>query len=363
MSTNLASLQVTIPRTEEVHENDRSLAGLRGGARTVYVVQVPRSPLPCSLTRHFLRDTRWTPCLQVSCKAPGASKTAHWQLKKRYGYFERVQQVATRSAKAVGAAPPTLPRCREPRRLECNARPADDWGSQEYLLPTPRYPPFPTPRQPPRAAASLPRRAPHRRKLLGHNDPRYLSAFREELQVYIGTVVELVRRDCDALNLELGDMLLKLELPAASDASTWEQREPMGGGGGAPISMDGFLRKQGGWKNAGKGVPQRKWRQRWFVLTGSSLHYYTDQSLGEYKGVLQLRGAQARSTLRDAVAPVERPPPQTLAARAGDQGGARTSARAHRSRRISRPTPDPNAAAPTARATLDPDRFLRRWAR
>eukprot|EP00966_Prymnesium_polylepis_P183617 4255614-Prymnesium_polylepis.1 len=93
MSTNLASLQVTIPRTEEVHESDRSLGGLRGGARTVYVVQ-------------------------VSCKAPGASKTAHWQLKKRYGYFERVQQVATRSARAVGAAPPTLPRCREPRRLE-----------------------------------------------------------------------------------------------------------------------------------------------------------------------------------------------------------------------------------------------------
>ena len=52
-------------------------------------------------------------------------------------------------------------------------------------------------------------------------------------QVYMGTVVELVRRECDNLQLELSDMLLKLELPAPKDSSTWEQRGPVTGVGQA----------------------------------------------------------------------------------------------------------------------------------
>jgi hypothetical protein len=104
--TETASLHVTIPRTEEIHEEQKLQYGYKGGARTLYVVQ-------------------------VTCKTSGGGAAQQWQLKKRYGYFERVHTTATRSAKAVGMPVPSLPR----------------------------------------------------RKLLGHKDPRYLSRLREDLQV------------------------------------------------------------------------------------------------------------------------------------------------------------------------------------
>ena len=151
--TETASLHVTIPRTEEVHEKQQQF-GVKGGARTLYVVQ-------------------------VTCKTSGGGAAQQWQLKKRYGYFERVHATATRSARAVGMPAPVLPR----------------------------------------------------RKLLGHSDPRYLSRLREELQVFIGTVVDLVRRESDMNGENLSQMLLKLELPAASDSATWEQRGPRAQGG------------------------------------------------------------------------------------------------------------------------------------
>ena len=219
--TETASLHVTIPRTEEVYEKS---GGLRGNMRTVFVVQ-------------------------VTCKAPGGSRTQQWQLKKRYGYFKRMEQLAARSAKALKAQ-----------------------GAGAHEL-----------------APVMPKR-----KLLGHTDPRYLSSFRDELQVFMGTVVELVRRESDQLGDELQKMLLKLELPAASDSSTWEQRGNVGRQ--AQVSMDGYLRKQGGW-HTGKAATQRKWRQRWFILTGSSLYYFADQSAADHKGVLELADARVREAV------------------------------------------------------------------
>ncbi|KAL1527429.1 hypothetical protein AB1Y20_016095 [Prymnesium parvum] len=211
----LASVQVTIPRTEEVVDNTGGSL-VRRAARTVFVVQ-------------------------VGCKVGGRAQ--QWQHHKRYGYFERLAQTAGRAAKSLGETPPPLPR----------------------------------------------------RRLLGHTDPRYLSAFRDELQVYMSSAVELVRRECHARDAELGEMLLMLELPPASDAATWERRGPDVGVGEAPIACDGYLRKQGGWHSAKPSAQQRKWRQRWFVLTGSSLHYYTDNSFSMHRGTLELQGCEVSS--------------------------------------------------------------------
>ena len=99
------SLWVNIPRTEEVFE--LQLLG-KVGARTVFV-------------------------LQVSCKGAGSGTSQTWQLKKRYGYFERVHKLVTKCAEAGGVRPPELPR----------------------------------------------------RKLIWRRDPKYLRTLREQLQLYL----------------------------------------------------------------------------------------------------------------------------------------------------------------------------------
>ena len=194
-------LWVTIPRTEEVHDTQHTHFVKGGGARTVFV-------------------------LAVHCKGAltspgvGAGSTQTWQLKKRYGYFERVQRVAAKCAAVSGEAPPALPR----------------------------------------------------RKLVGHRDPKYLQALREDLQLYLERVIELMQRAHPGLSLS--DVLQQLELPVASDSATWEQRSKFGisaEGRSLPVEIEGQLRKQGGSKSGEK----RGWKERWFVLTGSSLHYYT----------------------------------------------------------------------------------------
>lgn len=204
------SLWVIIPRTEEVYENQ--VLG-KGGARTVFV-------------------------LQVSCKGAGAGGSAGgtqtWQLKKRYGYFERVAKVAEKCAAAAGVKAPQLPQ----------------------------------------------------RKLIGHRDPKYLQALREQLQLYLEHVIELVQRTT-AGSLDLAGVLQRLELPTASDSATWEQRSRFGvahDGKSLPIELEGFLRKQGGSKSDVK----RGWKERWFVLTGSSLHYYSHPEVSSAR-----RGRQA----------------------------------------------------------------------
>ena len=97
------SISLSIPRTEEVHE--RPALG-RAAARTVY-------------------------CVQVTCTYATGHRR-EWQLKKRYGYFERLH----RSIRALTH-----------ERLE---------------------------------AAALPKR-----KLLNHRSPKYLSTLRQALEAYL----------------------------------------------------------------------------------------------------------------------------------------------------------------------------------
>ena len=191
--------------------------------------------------------------LQVHCKGGeiqstgkvGAGSTQTWQLKKRYGYFERVDRFAATCAAAAGEAAPSRPR----------------------------------------------------RKLLNHRDPKYLQALREELQLYLERVIELVQRT----GLELPDVLQKLELPVASESLTWEQRSRFGvaaGGKTLAVELEGFLRKQGGSKSDVK----RGFKERWFVLTGSSLHYYVSPEAPQPKGTIEL----ALSAITEAVLGEER---------------------------------------------------------
>ncbi len=97
------SISLSIPRTEEVHE--RPALG-RAAPRTVY-------------------------CVQVTCTYATGHRR-EWQLKKRYGYFERLH----RSIRALTH-----------ERLE---------------------------------AAALPKR-----KLLNHRSPKYLSTLRQALEAYL----------------------------------------------------------------------------------------------------------------------------------------------------------------------------------
>ena len=106
-----AQLWILIPRTEEFHE--RSFTS--GGARTTFV-------------------------LQIHCKGAAGGSAQTWELKKRYGYFERVHRFAVKWADATHEPPPVLPR----------------------------------------------------RKLINHRDPKYLAALRDELQQYMEHVVALV---------------------------------------------------------------------------------------------------------------------------------------------------------------------------
>ena len=140
------SLWVNIPRTEEVYE--LQVLG-KVGARTVFV-------------------------LQVSCKGAGSGSQS-WQLKKRYGYFERVHKLATKCAEAGGVRPPELPR----------------------------------------------------RKLIWRRDPKYLRTLREQLQLYLEQVIDLVQRTTVG-SLDLATVLQQLELPIASESAQWEQRARFG---------------------------------------------------------------------------------------------------------------------------------------
>ncbi len=212
------SLWVTIPRTEEVYE--LQVLG-KGGARTVFVLQVNCKGAGSGISHSI-----------------GAGSTQTWQIKKRYGYFERVHKVATKCAEASGVRPPELPR----------------------------------------------------RKLVGHRDPKYLRTLREQLQLYLEQVIDLVQRTTVG-SLDLATVLQQLELPIASDSATWEQRSRFGVGADGkslPIEIEGFLRKQGGSKSDVK----RGWKERWFVLAGSSLHYYTQPEAPTTKGVIELQSAR-----------------------------------------------------------------------
>ena len=210
------SLWVTIPRTEEVYEKHLGIG--KSAYRTLFV-------------------------LQVHCKGGGAltnpgsaGSTQTWQLKKRYGYFERVHKLAAKFSSATRDAPPPLPR----------------------------------------------------RKMLGHRDPKYLATLREELQAYLERVIELLQRTGEGMGVE--DILQNLELPMATESGTWEQRTRFGGpadGRAQPVALEGFLRKQGGSKHH----KEKAWRERWFVLTGSSLHYYAHQNAAAPKGAVELADA------------------------------------------------------------------------
>jgi CRP-like cAMP-binding protein len=204
------SLWVNIPRTEEVFE--LQVLG-KVGARTVFV-------------------------LQVSCKGAGSGTSQTWQLKKRYGYFERVHKLVTKCAEAGGVRPPELPR----------------------------------------------------RKLIWRRDPKYLRTLREQLQLYLEQVIDLVQRTTVG-SLDLATVLQQLELPIASESATWEQRSRFGvaaDGKSLPVEMEGFLRKQG----SSKSDVWRGWKDRWFVLAGSSLHYYMQPEAPTTNGVIELRGAR-----------------------------------------------------------------------
>ena len=87
-----------------------------------------------------MQQCRDTCQLQVHSKGHGGS--GEWQLKKRYGYFERVHALAVRCAKSLNDPAPALPR----------------------------------------------------RKMLNHRDPKYLATLRDELQQYMERVVDLVWR-------------------------------------------------------------------------------------------------------------------------------------------------------------------------
>ena len=204
-SSQPSQLWIMIPRTEEFHE--RHLLG-RGGARTTFV-------------------------LQIHCKgAAGAGSAQTWELKKRYGYFERIHRLALKCAEAVNEPPPALPR----------------------------------------------------RKIINHRDPKYLAALREELQQYMEHVVALVTMGIASSGEGVDGVLQRLELPMASESASWEQ--VMAGSGQAqPVALEGFLRKQGGSKR-GKGLG---WKERWFILTGSSLHYYQHRDDPKPKGCVEVK--------------------------------------------------------------------------
>ena len=183
--------------------------------------------------------------LQVHCKGSGAvgspgvgaGSTQTWLLKKRYGYFERIHRFASKCAASAGEPSPMLPR----------------------------------------------------RKLLGHRDPKYLHTLREELQAYLERVIDIARRTT-ASSMSLTSLLQHLELPVATDSVTWEQRSRFGAaadGRSLPVEIEGLLRKQGGSKSDVK----RRWRERWFVLTGSSLHYYANPEAPSTKGTIELHAA------------------------------------------------------------------------
>jgi CRP-like cAMP-binding protein len=190
-------------------------------------------------------SSRTTFILEVRCTglaaAAGAGSTQSWTLQKRYGYFERVQKVAAKCAAEAKLPVPTLPR----------------------------------------------------RKFLNHRDPKYLAELREQLQQYMEVVVDLVCRSADLDSDGLEGVLQILELPVATSAAatsaTWEQGGharfgASAGGKAQPVALEGQLRKQGGSKR-GK---ERGWKERWFVLTGSSLHYYSYRDAPSTKGVIEL---------------------------------------------------------------------------
>ena len=121
------AVSLSIPRTEELHITP-SLG--RAAARTVYCVQV-RSALP-NLVPNGVTPVLLPPLrVQVTCTYATGHRR-EWQLKKRYGYFERLH----RSIRALTH-----------ERLE---------------------------------AAALPKR-----KLLNHRSPKYLSTLRQALEAYL----------------------------------------------------------------------------------------------------------------------------------------------------------------------------------
>ena len=182
--------------------------------------------------------------LQVNCKGAmtspgaGAGSTQTWLVKKRYGYFERVHRSTVKLAAASGLDAPPLPK----------------------------------------------------RKMLYHRDPKYLQALREELQLYLERAIDVVQRATTGADLGLTEVLDRLELPVANETTTWEQRSRFGvaaDGKSLPVEMEGFLRKQGG----SKSDKARGWKERWFVLTGSSLHYYQNPEAPSIKGTIELQHA------------------------------------------------------------------------
>ena len=144
VSTAAYALRVTIPRAEEVHERP-GIA--KAAARTVYV-------------------------LQASCRdADGESRS--WQLKKRFGYFDRLHRTALRHA---GSA----------------------------------------------AMANVP--PPPRRKLLSQHDPAYLAELRAELEAFVASVVGAMCAHAVTHAMPLLDLLELLELPPDRTPSAWEAR-------------------------------------------------------------------------------------------------------------------------------------------
>ena len=85
-------LWITIPRTEEFHE--KHSLGPSSSARTVFVLQI------------HCKGALMSP------SGSGAGSAQTWELKKRYGYFERVHKFATRCAQAAGEPVPAPPQGR-----------------------------------------------------------------------------------------------------------------------------------------------------------------------------------------------------------------------------------------------------------
>ena len=86
-------LWITIPRTEEFYDK----GALAKGGRTVFIVQIH--------------------CKGTLASLGSGSSTQTWELKKRYGYFERVHKYVARCAQAANEPPPSGARRLAPNSL------------------------------------------------------------------------------------------------------------------------------------------------------------------------------------------------------------------------------------------------------
>ena len=196
-------------------------------------------------------------CLHMQLRRQ--DKTTEWVLKKRYSYFHNLQQLA-----------------------------------EEYATKA---------RRTNTLALQLPKR-----KLVGHRDPQYVNNLRIQLEEYLRSVVELIQSSYSsgmtsnpgvaASQIPLDALLTQLELPLAEETSAWEGTAELQDLVTAPllgshthstidIRNEGIMWKQGGSKS-GRAM---SWRRRWFLLCGSSLHYYMGDDLKSHKGTLELADA------------------------------------------------------------------------